>query len=65
MNKSTVTLATIIVLAAVFAIAAPADVAFAQTSSSNALPDGEDGEHEEGKVCPVTGKTLQFQQQFS
>jgi len=56
----------IIVLAAVFVLAVPINVAMAQTS--NALPDGEsgeDGEHKEGKVCPVTGKTLQFQEQFS
>ncbi len=67
MNKSTMSFAMIIALAAVFALAAaPVDVAMAQTS--NALPDGEggeDGEHKEGKVCPVTGKTLQFQEQFS
>ena len=69
MNKSAMTFAMTIALAAVFALAAPADVAIAQTS--DALPDGEgegeykDGEHKEGKVCPVTGKTLQFQGQFS
>ena len=65
MNKSVMTFAMIIALAAVFALAAPVDVAMAQTS--NALPDGEggeDGEHKEGKVCPVTGKTLQFQEQI-
>ena len=66
MKKSTMTFAMIIALAAVFALTAPTDVAMAQTS--DALPDGgdgEDGEHKEGKVCPVTGKTLQFQEQFS
>ena len=47
----------------------PMDVAVAQTS--DAMPDGsdseeyKDGEHKEGKVCPVTGKTLQFQGKFS
>ena len=69
MNKSTMTFAMIIALAAVFAIASPMDMATAQTS--DAMPNGEgegeykDGEHKEGKVCPVTGKTLQFQEQFS
>ena len=66
MNKTTVTLAMVIALAAVFAIASPMDMATAQTS--DAMPNGEEeyeGEHKEGKVCPVTGKTLQFQQQFS
>ena len=46
-------LAAVVVLAAVFAIASPVDVAVAQTS--DAMPDGEgqykDGEHE-GKSCP-------------
>ena len=41
------------------------DMATAQTT--DAMPNGEgeykDGEHKEGKVCPVTGKTLQFQEQ--
>ena len=71
MNKTTMAFAMVIALAAVFAIASPLDVATAQTS--DAMPDGEgggegdykDGEHKEGKSCPVTGKTLQFQGQFS
>ena len=54
MNKSTMTFAMIIVLAAVFTIASPVDVAVAQTS--DALPDGEggeykDGDQKEGKSC--------------
>ena len=61
------TFAMVIALAAVFAIASPMDTATAQTS--DAMPNGEgeykDGEHKEGKVCPVTGKTLQFQERFS
>ena len=63
------TFAMVIALTAVFAIASPMDMATAQTS--DAMPNGEgegeykDGEHKEGKVCPVTGKTLQFQEQFS
>ena len=67
MNKTTMTFAMMIALAAVFAIASPMDMATAQTSDP--MPNGEgeykDGEHKEGKVCPVTGKTLQFQEQFS
>ena len=54
MNKTTMTFAMIIALAAVFAIASPVDVAVAQTS--NPVPDGEgeykDGERKEGKSCP-------------
>ena len=53
MNKAVMALAAVVVLAAVFAIASPVDVAVAQTS--DAMPDGEeqykDGEHE-GKSCP-------------
>ena len=53
MNKTVAVLATAVVLAAVFAVASPVDVAVAQTS--DAMPDGEeqykDGEHE-GKSCP-------------
>ena len=53
MNKAVMALAAVVVLAAVFAVASPVDVAVAQTS--DAMPDGEeqykDGEHE-GKSCP-------------
>ena len=53
MNKAVMALAAVVVLAAVFAIASPVDVAVAQTS--DAMPDGDgqynDGEHE-GKSCP-------------
>ena len=66
MNKTTMAFA-MLALAAVFSLVTPMDVAVAQTS--NAMPDGEgeyeDGEHKEGKVCPVTGKTLQFKEPFS
>jgi len=53
MNKAVMALAAVVVLAAVFAVASPVDVAVAQTS--DAMPDGEeqykDGGHE-GKSCP-------------
>ena len=53
MNKTVAVLATAVVLAAVFAVASPVDVAVAQTS--DAMPDDEeqykDGGHE-GKSCP-------------
>ena len=54
MNKTTMTFAVVIALAAVFALASPFDAAVAQTS--DAMPDGEgeeykDGAHE-GKSCP-------------
>lgn len=53
MNKTTMTFAMVIALAAVFAIASPVDMAVAQTS--DAMPDGEgeykDGERKEGKSC--------------
>jgi len=56
MNKTTMTFALVMALAAVFAIASPLDVAVAQTAS-DAMPDGEkgeygDGENKEGKSCP-------------
>ena len=63
------TFAMIIALTAVFSLTFTMDVAMAQTS--DALPLGEgggeykDGENKEGKICPVTGKTLQIQEQFS
>lgn len=67
MNKSMMTFAMIIALVAVFALAAPVDVAMAQTSS--ALPDGEgeykDGEQKEGKSCPFKERKLQSQEQSS
>ena len=63
MNKTTMVFATVIVLAAVFAIASPVDVAVAQTSE--AMPDGDgsykDGEHREGKSCPNKEKKSQEQ----
>ncbi len=63
MNKSTMAIAMVIALAAVFAIASPVDVAVAQTSS-DVIPYGEgnykDGEHE-GKSCPGKERKLQEQ----
>ena len=63
MNKAVMTLAVVIALTAVFAIASPVDVAIAQTS--DAMPDGEgeykDGEHE-GKSCPSKERKSQEQQ---
>ena len=57
MNKTTMTFALVIALAAVFAIASPLGVATAQ-SASDATPDGGEGEYKdgeerkEGKSCP-------------
>ena len=52
MNKTTMAF-VVLVLAAVFALVTPMDVAVAKTN--NAIPDGDgeykDGEHE-GKSCP-------------
>ena len=63
MNKTTMAFAMVIALAAVFAIASPLDVAFAQTS--DAMPDGEgnykDGEGKEGKSCPSKERKSQEQ----
>ena len=56
MNKATMTLAMIIVLGAVFALATPVDTAIAET---DAMPHGEeygDGEQKDGKTCPFKGK---------
>ena len=62
MNKAVMTLAVVIALVAVFAIASPV-VAIAQTS--DAMPNGEgeykDGEHE-GKSCPNKERKSQEQQ---
>ena len=67
MNKTTMTLAMVIALAAVFAIASPMGVATAQTS--DAMPDGEgeykDGEHKDEKSCPVKERKAQSQEQSS
>ena len=52
MNKNMMTFAMVIVLAAVFAIASPLEMTFAETA--DAIPDGEiygDGESKEGKSC--------------
>jgi hypothetical protein len=53
MDKTTMAFA-ILALAAVFSLVTPMDVAVAQTS--NAMPDGDDGEYKdgerEGKSCP-------------
>ena len=68
MNKTTMTFAMVIALAAVFAIASPMDMATAQTS--DAMPDGEggeyrDGEGKEGKSCPSKEGKAQSQEQSS
>ena len=69
MNKTTMTFAMAIALAAVFAIASPMDVVTAQTS--DAMPDGEgerdykDGEHKDGKSCPFKERKAQSQEQSS
>ena len=44
-----IALFTVLAFAAVFAMFAPMDSVAAQTT--DAMPDGEDGEHE-GKTCP-------------
>ena len=64
MNKTIMTFAMVIALAAVFAIASPVDVAAAQTS--DAMPDGDDGsykdgEYKEGKSCPSKERKSQEQ----
>lgn len=65
MSKTTLALAAIVVLAAVFALASPFDVAVAQT---DAMPDGDgeykDGEHE-GKSCPNKERKSQSAEQSS
>ena len=67
MNKMTLTFAMAIVLAAVFAIASPVNVAMAQAST---IPDGEgeeykDGDHKDGKSCPSKERKAQSQEQSS
>ena len=68
MNKATMTFAMVIALAAVFAIASPVDMAVAQTSSGDAMPDGEgdkgdykDKEGKDGKSCPFKERKAQQQ----
>ena len=63
MNKTTMTFAMVIALAAVFAIASPMDVATAQTS--DAMPDGEGKEYKDGKSCPSKERKAQSQEQSS
>lgn len=69
MNKTAMTFAMAIVLAAVFAVASPMNVAIAQTS--DAMPDGEgegkykDGERKDGKSCPFKERKAQSQEQSS
>ena len=66
MNKTTMAFA-VLALAAVFALVTPMDVAVAQTS--NAMPDGDDGEykdgeHKEGKSCPNKERKMQNTEQL-
>ena len=67
MNKTTMTFAMVIALAAVFAITSPVDVAVAQTSG--AVPDGDggydDGEHKEEKSCASKERKVPSQEQSS
>ena len=67
MNKTTMTFAMVIALAAVFAIASPMDMATAQTSDATPNGEGEykDGEHKEGKSCPSKERKAQSQEQSS
>lgn len=73
MNKTTMTFAMGIALAAVFAIASPLDVAVAQTTSDTMPDDGEKGkykdgegrEYKDGKSCPNKEKKLASIEQSS
>ncbi|MGH1521393.1 MAG: hypothetical protein ACRBB2_03345 [Nitrosopumilus sp.] len=69
MNKTTMTFAMAVVLAAVFAVASPMNMAIAQTFDT--MPDGEgegeykDRERKDGKSCPFKERKAQSQEQSS